>query len=161
MDINGIFDNPQLSDSDALPFLENLIGDLKLFDRDIERPYDEDPRPKHLGIQLRRGHVTMEQVRAVTHGKLLDVGQKERAHLIKTGRYADYCLSPEALGYAMIHTSDGMEKWDGIHYDHGDSPDTFRKMGKGLLEIVVRQLLTASSVPRTRAIPFPWPELFS
>ncbi len=152
MNINEIFDKPQLSDSDALLFLENLIGNLKLFDRDIARPYGADPRPKHLEIQLRRGHVTMEQLRKAVHQKLIDLGREQRDYLVRTGTYADHCLSPEALGYAMTHADDKAERWNGIRYDYGDSPDTFRKKGRGLLDSVVEQLLPAFDAPRMRVI---------
>ncbi|MEI6650773.1 MAG: hypothetical protein WCL23_05070 [Candidatus Moraniibacteriota bacterium] len=81
MNINELFDNPQLSDSDALPFLENLIGDVKLYGQHIQRPYGDDPRPKHLEIQLRRGHVTMEQVRKAARRKLPEAGRKDGGSL--------------------------------------------------------------------------------
>lgn len=162
MDImNKILDESKLSDAEALPFLGDVIGDLELFGRKIYRPYEEDPRPKLLRFLLTSGHVTEEQLRMATHRKLLEIGQKEGMSLIRTGEYADHCLSPEALGYAMLHSDGGTEKWDGIRYDHGDSQDTVRHSGNGLLEIVLRQLLTESVRPKIRPLYFPYPEWLS
>ncbi len=127
--------------------IEEIIGDLRLFDRFIERPKGEDPRPPLLKFLLEKRHITEKDLEEAVHSRLIEAGGRMVDVLLKSGDYADHLGSLPVLGYAMRFWIIHPEDYDKLHFDHGDTPQGVIRSSEGLIEHVVKQLLTPYEKP--------------
>jgi len=122
--------------------VEEIVGDLRLFDRIIERPDGEDPRPSLLKFLLEKGHMTEKDLEETVHKRLLEAGRRMADYLSRSCDHPDHLESLPTLGYAMKHGAIPPSEWSGFRYDHGDTPEGIMRSADDLLGRVVRQLLT-------------------
>ncbi len=127
--------------------IEEIIGELRLFDRTIERPEGEDPRPPLLTFLLEKRHITEKDLEEAVHSRLIEAGGKMVDVILKSEDYADFLGSLPVLGYAMKFWIIHPEEYDKLHFDHGDTPQGVIRSSEGLNESVVKQLLTPYEKP--------------
>lgn len=132
------------NDEEAVALINRLIGELRLTGRSLI-PL---PRAREgwslLYFLYQNGYVTHEQLRKVVHRKLIDFGMAQKEYLLVSNNYADHCVSPDALGYAMeCRWQKHAHEWVRIRFDHGETIDGYRAMAEGLLERIIRQLIDA------------------
>lgn len=129
------------------------MGELRLSERQLVRPYGEDPRPPLLNFLLEKDHILMRQLNEIVHLKLVSLGNDQIRFLIKTRSYVDHCESPDAFGYAMLHrAAESGSAWNDFRFDHGETSEDYCRKADGLLEETVKQLLTSMLTSKPSSI---------
>lgn len=98
-------------------------------------------------------YVPKDDIAKAVHERLCEIGRGVYEWHIAAPliRYPDHSVSPEALGYAILHGAVSVEEARMIRFDHGETADEYRKMAEGLHESVVRQLAAGNtyfSIPK-------------
>lgn len=98
-------------------------------------------KSKLLKFLLDDGYVTRRQVEELVHQRLLSIGRATYdEHMLPSRTPIDNCFfSHVALGYALKHNHVPVEN---IRFEHGEHAEDYIKKADGLLESVIKQLLT-------------------
>lgn len=73
-------------------------------------------------------------------------------------RYPDHALSVEALGYAMKYGVLSAKEIASIKFDHGETPEEYKRYAKGLLEKVMKQLAEGTAFFNPFEFSHEWPD---
>lgn len=100
---------------------------------------------KYLACWLRKriifdGGRVPEAVKQIVHDRLMACGFDSYLQICYVTP-PDHVMSPEALAYFLQNEGIPKYKAEAIKFDHGDTPESFKKLADGLVSNVIGQLI--------------------